>query len=176
MVKNIMAILIVSLVLGCSASNDVICKISKRSEAGRIAEQTVYQKGKELAKIIYDDRPPYTQKKVQGTIPDGIVKYLSDEGNLVFEIEFKNNKKDGLMKYYEKDGRLAWTQEMKGDATHGEYNAFYDSGKVAFKRNYKNGKLDAESYTYLETGEINYIKTYKDGVLIKEGYVDNKNE
>lgn len=98
---------------------------------------------------------------------NGEVKVYTEEGGLLVEGYYKDDKKDGLWKFYLNGaGILHFSETYANGLLNGEKTGYYKDGKTIAKvTNYINGKREGK--------EIQY---YKDGktVDIETNYIDDK--
>jgi uncharacterized protein YkuJ len=102
-----------------------------------------------------------------------------NNGQIAFEMEFKNNLLDGLIRVHAQDGTLHYLCTMKQDILHGERSEYYENGKVYKNENLIDNDFEGLQKYFVADGtklvEVNYsedefhgdFKIYKKGVLFQ---------
>ncbi|MFH1824840.1 MAG: CsgG/HfaB family protein [Candidatus Firestonebacteria bacterium] len=129
-----------------------------------IMEIVFYNKGKEIAKRIFDKKD---NEKIIGKIPDGIVKFYDEDGKLDSEQNYKDGKRNGLLKVYYENGKLYLEQNYKDDKRNGVYKYYDEKGGLDKEGSYKDDKRDGLLKEYYG-GIIKRLEreeNYKDGKL-----------
>ena len=113
-------------------------------------------------------------------------------GNLKYEVNYKNGKKDGLETFWYNSGAMYIQTNYINDLEDGTWNQWYESGQLKLDAQYKNGKehghfqswfangkkrseanffegkkTGIETYWY-DTGEKKSETVYEDGQIVKE--------
>ena len=96
-------------------------------------------------------------------IKDGPVKSYYENGTLLAEGTFKDDKRDGLFKLYHENGTLKYEATYKDDKRDGPFKSYYENGQLQHEETYKDGEWDGPVKSYYENGTLKYEATYKDG-------------
>ena len=91
-----------------------------------------------------------------GTLKEGIEKIYHKNGNLRYEISYKNGKLDGIEKFYDKSGILRYEISYKNGKLDGIKKEYYESGALQRELPYKDGKPEGISKSYHENGTLRY--------------------
>lgn len=130
---------------------------SKRDLFGKTEETIVYLK----------DNEPYLIGKVIDGKYEGKFKYLNKNGNVVGELNFKNNELDGFQKYYNNEGKISEEKTFKNGKLHGTRTAYYENGNVSVIENYQEGILEGISTSFYPNGgkncEVNFTNGERNG-------------
>ena len=94
------------------------------------------------------------------------IKYY-ENGQFLFEGNYKDGKKEGEQLAYYENGQLRRKSNYKDDKKDGEWIGYYENGQLRIKGNYKDGKLDGEFLMYDEDGKLKRTRIYKDGEIIE---------
>lgn len=137
MKRKIPFILIISItaLVHAPAFADAVRRVS-----GDFPEKTVTYEvgGKEVAREVYESE--FTLTRMEGTIPDGIVKEYYDTGKIRLMQNYRHGKLDGMSREY------------------------YENGKIREERNYQNGDREGVTREYDNTGRLKSEAFYKDGL------------
>ena len=98
---------------------------------------------------IYDDNDRLYYEDGSIIIPvmyhhpqNGISKIYTGEGNIYYEITYKNNMKNGVMKGYFQDSNILQIEQYyKDDLLDGIATSYYSNGDLKRKELFENGKL-----------------------------------
>ena len=141
-----------------------VTRIVTQKYANDMLKEVIYYKGnKEIAKEEYAREGNMTKT---GRIPDGIVREYGENGILVAEYTFKDDKLNGLTKMYYENGALWMEANYKNGRNHGLKRYYFENGNLMTEKNYKDGKLN---------GFIKEYDIYRNLVQTQE-YKDNKLE
>jgi len=138
---------------------------------GRVIKLTTYRKGF-VTDIEYINRIDKVNMK-QG-------KWIEfyDEGNIMWEGEYKNDLKNGYFKTYSKEGNLISTQKFIDGILQEEVEElakldikteYYPTGKKKIVASYKNDIPEGVRREYSPEGEIVAGYIFKSGILVGEG-------
>ena len=160
----------------------------------RVGADGVVYAGKETSAytgkfaLFLGDIIEYTETYVDGVL-NGSKTWYSDEGKVVLEENYKNNKVEGKQKaYYENgmvkstviytNGKIVGIEALSKDGTvlhksdlskgTGVWKYFWENGKVLEEGRYKNWKKDGVWVKYRENGEVDVTTTYNNGKLVSQ--------
>ena len=68
-------------------------------------------------------------------------KWYYENGNLEFEIPYKNNKREGIVKVYFENGNLMAEIPHKNDEAHGNLKYYTEDGELLALLKAENGKI-----------------------------------
>jgi len=108
---------------------------------------------------------------------EGLMVNHRPDGEVLSEINYKDQKKDGLAKSYYKDGSIHQEINYKGGLKDGDAITYYENGKIFRSTPYKAGKIDGVQKKYRENGELMAEVPYKNdqpGKGLKEYLVGGK--
>ncbi|MFH1202149.1 MAG: toxin-antitoxin system YwqK family antitoxin [Candidatus Omnitrophota bacterium] len=108
-------------------------------------------------------------------ISDSIAKEYYPNGQLLWELNYKDNKREGLNKIYYWNGNLMAERNYKDGRLEGLVKEYYENGKFKSERNYKNGKLEGISKEYYYSGDLLSELNYRYGKLEGIGKIYNYN-
>ena len=74
-----------------------------------------------------------------------------------------NGKKDGVWKYWHENGQLGYEVFYKDGKKDGVQKAWHDNGQLEYEYCYKDGKRDGVGKWLDENGQLGYEDCYKDG-------------
>jgi len=104
------------------------------------------------------------QKKIDQKI---FVKDYWLTGELQMEGEFTNDTKkesrNGHFIYYSKNGNIDWEVTYKNGLKDGVQKTWYGKDSLDEIKNYRNGKLHGDLISFFENGDTSYIESYKMG-------------
>jgi antitoxin component YwqK of YwqJK toxin-antitoxin module len=164
-VPKVLALLAFLFVAACSPlPKGVVGLATQVSKTGVMLENTFYNNGKEVAKILYDESG--TPTKIEGKIPDGPAKQMLSEKVVGMELNYRNNLKDGPYKILSHKGKVigvAAEGAFKADKLDGINNTYNEQGVLTVERSYKDGALDGPSRWYAEDGSLKVEKNYSLG-------------
>lgn len=95
-----------------------------------------------------------------------IRKEYHDNGQILSEIEYKNDISNGPFKYYDENGNVSLSGNYLNGEFHGVGISYYKNGNIDTKKPWKNGIEHGIVTHYFETGEL------KDSVFYIDGLVD----
>ena len=98
----------------------------------------------------------------------GTVKEWHENGQLVFEANFKDGKKVGVQKGWHENGQLWGEGNYKDGKKDGVFKRWYENGQLRYEWNFKNGKEDGVQKGWHENGRLRYDGNYKDGKEISK--------
>ena len=96
----------------------------------------------------------------------GIIKSYYDNGNLEFEVNYKDGKKEGLFKRYYENGNLKSEGNFKDGKLEGLSKLYYENGNLESEGNFKDDKQEGLFKVYYENGYLMAQYYYKDGEII----------
>ena len=91
-----------------------------------------------------------------------------DNGNIKYDIEYRNGKIDGSAKYWSSEGVLINLVHYTNDLFHAEWIDFYPDGKIQHIVNYSYGQKHGEEIFYYQSGKITSKIIYNYDVVVKE--------
>jgi antitoxin component YwqK of YwqJK toxin-antitoxin module len=98
---------------------------------------------------------------------DREVDYYAN-GNMKYDITYKNGKIDGEAKYWSSDGYLINMVNYVNDQFHGEWIDYYKNGKTQHIINYAYGKKNGKEIWYHESGNIKSQVLYDNDKIISD--------
>jgi len=101
-------------------------------------------------------------KTNQQTKDADIRKTFDNSGNLISQVEYKDDKRDGTAYNYYKNGKPKLKVEYKEGKKHGSYSWFYENGNVYKEVEFKEGLKDGIERFYREDGSLKYETPYKE--------------
>lgn len=138
--------------------------------------------------LFLGDIIEYTETYSNGIL-NGPKTWFSNDGKVVLEENYENNKIEGEQKaYYEngniksivdyKNGRIVKVEALAKDGTvlhqsdlskgTGLWKYFWENGNVLEEGNYKNWKKDGKWVKYRENGDVDVTTIYKNGKLVEQ--------
>ena len=174
---------------------------TERNEDGSFFEGH-WKKGiKHGTAILHDSNKTYNQTWRRGIIKYGAVVERNQDGSVIYEGEYRYNKRDGYGIEYQKDGNVYkgnWRYGVKhgkgvlhdsksnqdynqtwsyGDLKHGMVLERNQEGMVIYEGEYRNNKRDGYGTEYYGNGR-KYEGYWKNGVKHGKGifYIPNTNE
>ena len=82
-------------------------------------------------------------------------------GNIWWEIPYKNGQRHGLKKYYYENGNIEYETPYKNGLIHGLKKSYYENGNIYYETPYKNGQRHGLKKWYYENGKIDFETPYK---------------
>ncbi len=127
-----------------------------------------YINGKEVAEETLASNG--TTLELLGNIPDGEVKEFDDNGRVMTEAVYKNNKLNGLLVRYTPDGEVLSKETYVDGLLHGpaEYITFNRAGAFKATCTYNKSRLEGERRLEQADGRLRCQETYKNGRLVGE--------
>ena len=110
--------------------------------------------------IVYD----INEKPINGTY-----KIYYPNGNVKMEVKSKNGKPDGLGRFYDEDGNIVFEGNFKNGLMNGKMLNFYPDSSIHNEINYTNGKPDGLYKTYNQDGTPVVEVLFENGTASK-GY------
>ena len=90
---------------------------------------------------------------------------------------YVKGKQDGLHREWHDNGQLMWEFNYKNDKADGLWRGWYENGQLKNEYNYKDGKEDGLCRGWHENGQLKNEYNYKDGTLIDDRcYDENGNK
>ena len=117
-----------------------------------------------------DDGSPLLQKYNASKPPDGWFRRYWENGNLRYELYYKEGKQDGVSKSWWPNGDLKNERNYNNGILHGPLKGWWENGKVSGVRDFKNGNRHGEWTDWYENGQVWCKKTYDDGKLLSANY------
>lgn len=133
--------------------------------------------GKNEDVVVYlKDGLPFSQGKVVNGKAEGKYSYMDDHGQIIRELNFKNNELEGVQHYFypnlEKSEDVTYTQGKKNgpfkdyywtgalrlegsflnEQNHGSHKSYYPNGGVFCEFNYTNGSQNGKNICYWPNG------------------------
>ena len=154
--------------------------------------RSFYVQGQEVAEETVSSNG--TIVELLGNIPDGDVKEFGENGQVILEAVYRDNKLNGEMVRYKETGEIlsretyedgvlhgtayyyqykasgkAWSECVYQHALlHGPRKVYYPSGTLKAEENFRHGKLRGERITYYKNGNTETKENYLDGKLTGE--------
>lgn len=154
--------------------------------------RSFYVQGQEVAEETVSSNG--TIVELLGNIPDGDVKEFDENGQVILEAVYRDNKLNGEMVRYKETGEIlsretyedgvlhgaacyyqykaagrAWSECVYQNALlHGPRKVYYPSGALKAEENFHHGKLRGERITYYKNGNAETKENYLDGNLTGE--------
>ena len=123
-------------------------------------ERIFYSDSKEVAREFVDQDGVTT--RIEGTIPDGLVKESFMDGALREEAYYKNGKKDGVTKLYNNKGVIRGEFYFKNGKQEGLSKTYHTTGELFKEIMFKNGKLEGVNKEYTKDGKLLFEANFKD--------------
>tara|TARA_R110001606_G_scaffold382021_2_gene543548 strand:- start:841 stop:1275 length:435 start_codon:yes stop_codon:yes gene_type:complete len=102
---------------------------------------------------------------------NGIIYEAYENGQLMYERNYKDGKEDVLLRGWYEDGQLKYECNVKDGKKDGLERWWHENGQLEYEYNYKDGKKDGLDRTWYENGQLKYECNFKDDLLISEkGY------
>ena len=161
-------------------SNKVIGKKIVNGDTLLILEKKAGSKYVDSLKLSALDKKLDYFFKLPDSLPDGKYSgyYNDKKQNLIFIVNYKNNKRNGSYKflhYNQRTRHIGFYNNNCFDKIRVEYN---DKGNVMAIYNYSNCQSNGPAITFYATGEFfnitNYKNDKKDGSFIQYKYDDKK--
>lgn len=114
-------------------------------------------------------------------LKQGLWKYFYDNGTVMMEVTYLNNKKNGFLKRYDETGTLVVIEKYINDILQTdavelkEYDIrrdYYSNGQIKVEGSYYNNKPDGIRREYDENGKIVQGYVFYEGIMIAEGIID----
>lgn len=154
--------------------------------------RSFYVQGQEVAEETLSSNGMSVE--LLGNIPDGEVKEFSENGQVLLEAVYRNNKLNGELILYTETGEMlsretyedgllhgpACYYQYREEGTmqaqcvyqhallHGPRKVYYPSGTLKAEENFRHGKLRGERRTYYKNGNLESTEHYLDGKLTGE--------
>ena len=125
MIKILAIILILFITMGAFAETikigpgEVTMKTKRTYSPLYKTENIFIRDNKEIARQVLDEH--YKIIEQSGNIPYGIVNLYNIRGQIISEINYKNNKKNGLSRYYQ-NNIIIKEENFVDEAKHGPLN------------------------------------------------------
>jgi antitoxin component YwqK of YwqJK toxin-antitoxin module len=98
--------------------------------------------------------------------PDGYAQMFHENGKILEEGIWKNNRWVGSYKLYYENGQIQHEFIFNASGKrNGPQKYFYENGQMAIEGNFANGKEDGLIKEYYENGELKAEKNYADGTV-----------
>ena len=130
-------------------------------------------------KIYFNDGNIYFEVTYKNNELNGQYKKYYNNGQVMIEATYKDGKLDGVYKEYNRNGSIEIEEVYKNNELNGPYKKYYRNGNLEIDTIYKNDKLNGEYKKYYRNGQIMYDIIYKDGErngIYKEYYRDGNLE
>lgn len=117
-----------------------------------------------VERMYYDNGNLQYEIPFKNGVKEGVEKWYYTEGNIMYEFPYTNGKKEGVEKYYFDYGGLKSETPYKNDKAEGiskEY--YYENGGLETEFSYKNGKEDGITKVYMFNGKLLIAITYQEG-------------
>lgn len=93
----------------------------------------------------------------------GTIRLHHDNGNIAWEIDFKNGKQDGWSRWFYTNGALRTEMFFVGGDANGDYRWFYRNGVLREEGAYENDLAQGTYKLYAPNGKLEALITYRDG-------------
>ena len=94
---------------------------------------------------------------------DGITRFISSDGVILSEVQYKKDMICGNVKQYYQNGKILSIVEYKYGVPHGTLTSFFENGMKQVVAQYQNGKIDGVFKAFDEFGDIVNECAYYDG-------------
>ncbi|MCX7954451.1 MAG: toxin-antitoxin system YwqK family antitoxin [Bacteroidales bacterium] len=122
--------------------------------------------------IIYDGNVKIEEGNFVHGNKEGVWKGYYPNGNIKYEITYKNGKAKGYAKFYFENGNISEEGYWDENKWVGEYKLYHSNGNIAYEWNYnQEGKRTGIQKYYHENGKLMMVGEWKDGKesgIIKE--------
>ena len=105
-------------------------------------------------------------KNDEDKITGCVERIYYENGQLHYEIPYKDDKRDGIMKWYYENGQLEVETPYKDDKENGVKKWYYKNGQLGVETHYKDGKKDGIEREYYENGQLESEALYKNGDFV----------
>ena len=117
----------------------------------------------ELSEIYYPSKKKYIGQLLKGTnICEGKGILYDEDGNKLYEGDYKNDKCHGKGILYEENGNKFYEGDWKEGKIDGKGIEYYKNGNKRYEGDYKKGNRDGKGILYYENGNKEYEGNYKD--------------
>ncbi|RDU66684.1 hypothetical protein CQA53_02605 [Helicobacter didelphidarum] len=150
----------------------------KNGEANGIVRSYLY--GHTLCESKVVDSIPVSATlcfDMRGNPKNGVVKEYHENGNLAYEVEFKNGRIQGVERAYHTNGKLKAKIPYKNSKRDGVTKIYNENGNLRWETPYKDGKKDGVGKWYYENGNLMWETPHKDGKKdgVEKWYYENGN-
>lgn len=118
---------------------------------------------------LKDGNPYLISPQINGKM-EGRVKYVNEDGNLIGELNFKDDELHGFQRYFDSKGNLAEEKTFVNGKVDGLRTDFLANGLISITENFKLDVLNGLNTSYYPNGgkqcEVNFINGERDGKLI----------
>jgi len=116
--------------------------------------------------VIYleDNFPSMIGKTIDGKA-QGKYKLVNKHGQLLGEINYKDNELEGLQTYYYPNGKKSNSVYFVKGVKSGEFKEYYTNGNIQSEGTYKNGEPDGSYIFYYPNGGKQCERTFKNGQI-----------
>ena len=92
-------------------------------------------------------------------IAEGAAHWYSEKGQLIQEVNYRNNKFNGNFKEWYEDGILKTTATFIDGLLEGDYTSYYNNGNYKMLAKFKDGKLIGKKCSYFDgySGRFDYF-------------------
>ncbi|WP_310381541.1 hypothetical protein [Flavobacterium sp.] len=123
----------------------------------------------EVIITLKDGNPHFISPQINGKM-DGKVKYLNEDGNLIGELNFKDDELHGFQKYFDEKGNRTEEKTFVNGKVDGLRTDFLPNGLISLTENFKLDVLNGLNTSYYPNGgkqcEVNFVNGERDGKLI----------
>ena len=125
--------------------------------------------------ITYVDDIAYLKHDM--SLVTGTVKEWHENGQLVFEANFKDGKKVGVYTRWHENGQLWGEGNYKDGKKEGVFKRWHDNGQIRSEETFKDGTRDGVQKMWYENGQLRADGVAKDGQAIsKKEWDEDGNE
>src|SRR5690606_24953348 len=127
----------------------------KLEHFGRTEEVVVY---------LENNFPSMIGKTIDGKA-QGKYKLVNKHGQLLAELNYKDNELEGLQTYYYANGKKSNSLHFAKGIKLGEFKEYYTNGSIQSEGTYKNGEVDGKYIFYYPNGGKQCERTFKNGLI-----------
>ena len=91
-----------------------------------------------------------------------------DNGNIKYDVVYKDNKLDGFAKTYDTNGNLINKSNYVNNQLHGRWIDYYKNGNIQHIIHYNYNLKDGKEIWYYESGNIKSEIIYKDDKVVSD--------
>lgn len=147
-------------------------------EDGKLKSLMTFSKnGSEAsASLFYQNGFIASKGKYLNQLKEGTWQFFSDseEGLLISDEEYLNDKRNGSLRIFYPDSTVAEMINYKNGIKNGEWIKYYPDGSIIFRTNYVNGKLNGNFEAFFKDGKLEVSGRYKSGLRDGLWMINNK--
>jgi TonB family protein len=123
----------------------------------------IYEYGSRIIYMIGE----FSNKRL--SVREGKLTTFYENGKILSQGNYVDDKKDGDWIWYDKYGRLYCKGHLKQDLADGYWVIYFENGKIDNEHHFLNGKLNGSYKTYFENGNID-----EEGTYLNDEFVDTR--